>query len=316
MYVQKFPLSPPSLHELAEALRAPLSINYEESSVTVVDCPDLRNAPFGLSSPGLSGDEKVADVGGVPNLFPRPRLDRKWSLLDIAKSMEMGSGKGTLVGAGAGPFHIVGQNSELCADICWQDDGFQGLKDQSRLIKIVREKGTVGVDIGASNACGLMINLFGSRGEPGQVLKITAKRRVGSEKSFTECIQKALAAKYGQTNGISLGGVVLHISGEALYHVMPDFPDDSKLPFQDRGEVDRWLTYHKYNGSIVSMSVLHSADLHKLGLRMEHTHGYSTKGADEGGHYHYDMDEQSEVVEYEAYLNTAKTLYRIDKPEA
>ncbi|KAI9172646.1 Ester hydrolase [Paramyrothecium foliicola] len=315
MKTHSFTLSPPSLDELAATLKAPLAANYKESSVTVVQCPDLRNAPFGLSTEGLAGDEKIADVGGQPNLFPRPRLDSKWSLLEIAKSMDMGSGKGSLLGAGAGPFHVVGQNSEMCADLSWQSEAFGGLLDQSRVIRVDPEEGAVAVDLCVSNACGLMFNLFGSKGDAGPVLRITAKGRKGSEKSFTECIQKALAAAYSDANAVSLGGVVLHKSGKVLYHVMPDFPKEPELPFRDREEVSKWLTYHNYDGPIVCMSVLHSADPHHLDLRMEHTHGFSTEAAEEGGHYHYDLDEQLGTVEYEAYFNTAKTLYRVDRPD-
>lgn len=67
---------------------------------------------------------------------------------------------------------------------------------------------------------------------------------------------------------------------------------------------------------MVCLSVLHSADPEKLGLRMEHTHCFSTD-KDEGGHYHHDSlpdENDDEEIEYEAYFNTAKVLYRIDMP--
>ena len=37
-------------------------------------------------------------------------------------------------------------------------------------------------------------------------------------------------------------------------------------------------------------------------------------GDNTGGHYHYDVDDEEEI-EYEGYFNTARVLYRIDKPE-
>ena len=46
---------------------------------------------------------------------------------------------------------------------------------------------------------------------------------------------------------------------------------------------------------------------------MEHTHCFTTDGSNRGGHYHHDLE--GEDVEYEAYFNTAKVIYRIDKPE-
>ena len=52
-----------------------------EISVEVVTSPDLTQAPFRLATDGLSGHERVAEVGGPPNLAPTPRIDRKYSLL-------------------------------------------------------------------------------------------------------------------------------------------------------------------------------------------------------------------------------------------
>lgn len=315
MQTQKFPLAWPNLEELAEILKAPLEANFAHSTVTVAPCPNLRDAPFYLATEGLSGDEKVADVGGQPNLFPRPRLGCKWSMTEIAKEMEMSSEKGSLVGAGAGPFHVVGQNSELAPNLGWEA-GFQNVTSGTRVAKITRDIGAVSVEKITSSDCALMVNLFGSSGSPGPVLKITAKARTGPEKSFTECIRKGLASAYGDSRAISLGGVFLVKSGRARYHVMPDFPSEQDLPFRDRQGVEEWLTYHEFDAPMVCLSVLHSADPNGLGLRMEHTHAFSPLGKDAGGHYHYDVAGGDEEVEYEAYFNTAKTLYRIDQAGA
>lgn len=314
MDIQKVSLSPPTLEELAGVLQAPLKDNYEDAHVSVVQCPDLRQAPFHLATEGLSGNERCADVGGQPNLFPRPQLDNRWSMTDLAKAMDMESGKGGLLGAGAGPFHIVGQNCELCPNISWKG-GFENTRNETRVAQIDPSSGAASVEKCTSIDCALMVNLYGSTGEAGPVLKVTARGRKGSEKSFTECIQKALAAAYGtESRIISLGGVFVIRSGRARYHIMPDFPAEDRLPFQDRKQVDDWLTYHDFDGPITCLSVLHSADPgKKLGLRIEHTHCFSSLGKDEGGHYHYDIDE-GDVVEYEGYFNTAKAVYRIDKP--
>ena len=51
-----------------------------------------------------------------------------------------------------------------------------------------------------------------------------------------------------------------------------------------------------------------------MDLRMEHTHAFSVTGANAGGHYHYDVEESDEAVEYEAYFNTAKAIFRVDRP--
>ena len=313
MRVETFPLSQPSLEELADKLTAPLAANFEESSVTVVPCPDLRQAPFHLATEGLSGDEKVADVGGQPNLFPRPRLDCRWSLLDLAKGMGMSPEGGSLIGAGAGPFHVIGQNCELCPNLSWEGD-FDHVENSTYFMEVDQGTGQPNVKKSPSLDCGLMVNLFGSSGHPGNVLKITGWNRKGSEKSFTECIRKGLSAAYGDNQTISLGGAFIVKSGKVRYHIMPDFP---KQPFKGRGEVEKWLTYHDFDEPVVCLSVLHSADPgDRMGLRIEHTHGFSATGANCGGHYHYDLDgDDGQVVEYEGYFNIAKVLYRIDRPE-
>lgn len=320
MSTTQHPLSPPPLDEISGVLQKALGANYGNASVAVVKCPDLRKGPFHLAAEGLSGTESVADIGGQPHLFPRPLLNKIYSLLECAELMELPSGHGMLVGAGAGPFHVLGKNSELAPNLSWQDE-YKHVNNLTRYAMVES------VSDGHANAicrqcpstdCALMMNLYGSEGRPGQVLKVTAESRTGSEKSFTDCIRHALHNHYGEQNQISLGGVFVIRKGKALFHVMPDFPPEEELPWKDRHQLNDWLTYHNFSAPIVCLTVLHSADPGKLGLRMEHTHCFSN-GKDEGGHYHFDLsagDDGATDVEYEAYLNTAKTLYRIDKPEA
>ncbi|KAK7180516.1 hypothetical protein DPSP01_006102 [Paraphaeosphaeria sporulosa] len=310
MQTQKVPLSPPTLREIAVALQFPLAANYSHSTVDVVQCPDLRKAPFYLATAGLSGAEKISDVGGQPNLFPTPRLDCKWNLLDIARAMEMAPHGGGLLGAGAGPFHIVGHNCELVPNIAW-NDGFENATNSTYLAQI--RQGEPSVEKSPSLDCALMINLYGSLGHSGPVIKITARGRVGDEKSITELMRKALANAYGDRM-VSLGGVFAVKKGTSKYHIMPDFPPEEELPFKNAKQLNDWLTYHEFEAPVVCLSVLHSADPgKKLGLRMEHTHCASMDGRDVGGHYHGDIN--GEEVEYEGYFNVAKTLYRIEKPE-
>ena len=73
--------------------------------------------------------KKIADVGGQPNLFPRPRLDCIYSMTEIAKAMDMRSDKGSLIGAGAGPYHVIGQNCDLAPNLSWQG-GLENIKNQ------------------------------------------------------------------------------------------------------------------------------------------------------------------------------------------
>lgn len=313
MRIEKFPLLSPSLEELSATLQVALQANYGESKVEVAQCPDLREAPFRLATEGLCGDEKIADVGGQANLFPTPRRDQTWVMSELAQAMEMSDMKGSLIGAGAGPFHLIGQNCELCPNFTWKD-GFENCENGTRYVEIDRDTNSPAVVRSSSLECGLMVNLFGSSGERGSVIKITARGRKGDEGSFTECIRKSLAAAYGNDRTISLGGVFIAKSAKVRYHIMPDFPPAEDLPFKDRSEVTRWLRFYEFDEPIVCMSILHSSDPEgKMDLRIEHSHGFSPEGAQCGGHYHHDIGGDDEAVEYEGYFNTAKMIYRIDR---
>lgn len=226
--------------------------------------------------------------------------------------------RGQLLGAGAGPFHVIGVNSELSPNLAWEN-GFEKCDNLTFYTKFDGEDGKheTRCERCPSEDCALMMNLYGSEGLLGPVLKITARGRKGNQKSFTECIRSTLQETYGDAQPISMGGVFLLKTGKAHFHVMPDFPPASELPFRNAKQLNDWLTYHDFSAPIVCLSVFHSADPgKKLGLRMEHTHCFTTDGSNSGGHYHGDLEvgEGVEEVEYEGYFNVAKTLYRVDKP--
>jgi len=322
MHSIAYELNRPDLEEVQKLLQPAIAANYSHSSVEVIQCPDLRAPPFNLAAEGLSGTPVIADVGGQSNLFPRPQFDKKYSLVDIAKDcMQMSSKQGMLIGAGAAPFHVVGQNAELAPNIAWMD-GYDNLTNLAYVTKVDRSSGRDSITCQKcpSTDCALMMNLFGSSGLPGPVIKITARKRIGKDPCFTDVIRFALHKHFGDDRPVSMGGVFVIRKGKANFHVMPDFPPESKLPFTDREQLNDWLTYHNFsvqgNGSgdeIVCLSVLHSADPdEKMGLRMEHTHCFGRNGR--GGHYHYDVED--EEIEYEGYFNIAEMIYRVDRPES
>lgn len=316
----KLQLSPPSLEDVAQTLAKALPLNYATSSATVVECPDLRQAPFNVACQGLSGAETAADIGGQANLFPKPRTNKTYSLIDCAKVMELSPEKGAIIGAGAGPFHIHGTNSELAPHISWEN-GFDNVTNLTRAAQLSKEGSVLPVCCPPSGTTdfGLMMNLFGSDGLPGPVIKITARGRRGDVSSFTEFIRRSLAKAYGEGRQVSLGGVFLMRSGKAKYHVMPPFSSLGPPPvrFDNQEHLDSWLSYHNFSGPMVCLSVLHSADPEKIGVRLEHTHCFSNE-REEGGHYHYDLQDSpdDEEVDYEAYFNTIKTFYQIDYARA
>lgn len=306
--VRKVPLHPPPLDEVAAAVLNGLQSNFSTSSASVSVPPDLRAPPFHLAGQGLSGNPRVADIGGQVNLFPSFNLDKRYNLLRISELMGMNSG--LLIGAGAGPFFDLGRNIELMPNIAFGSASDRELKNCTRYAKVLDDGSALCEGIGTSTGCALMCNLFGCDGETGPLLHVKVKGRTG-KLNFTEAIQKGLADVYGDRL-VSLGGVFVARSGKLKMHVMPDFPDK---PFKSRDEVDKWLQFFDMETPMVCLSVLHSGDDKDLGLRREHTHCFGADDAGEnrrGGHYHFDLDETMDTVEYEGWFNVAEVLYKID----
>lgn len=306
--VRRVPLHPPPLDEVASAVLNGLQSNFSTSSASISVPPDLCQPPFHLAGPGLSGNTRVADIGGQVNLFPSFNLDKRYDLLNISELMDMK--RGVLIGAGAGPFFDMGRNIELMPNIAFGSAPDRELKNCTRYAKVLDDGSALCEGIGTSTGCALMCNLFGCDGDTGPLLHIKVKGRTG-KLNFTEAIQKGLADVYGDRL-ISLGGVFVARSGKLKMHVMPDFPDK---PFKSRDEVDKWLKFFDMDTPMVCLSVLHSGDDKDLGLRREHTHCF---GADDdketrrGGHYHFDLDETMDTVDYEGWFNVAEVLYKID----
>ncbi|KAE8378675.1 hypothetical protein BDV26DRAFT_187152 [Aspergillus bertholletiae] len=299
--IKKLPLDPPPLTELSQVIGEGLSKGFGHVVANVVPCPDLRQSPFYLAGEGLCGNERIADIGGPPNLRPTPRLDKKYSLPTIMSMIEMQQ-RAFVLGAAGGPFHVIGQNSELMPNLARSNDGEWQNKTH---YATVNDKGQCHLDQvpNDSKEFGLMANLFASDGLPGDVIHIRAKQRIG-DLNFTDAIRDALKVQYGK-QPISIGGIFLVRSGRTKLHVMTDFS-----PNPCPGPDHEWFKYYDAAAPLICLTVFHSVDLEEWDLRMEHTHCFSRHGM--GGHYHYDTT--AEEVEYEAWLNTAKTLYRIDQP--
>ncbi|KAK6071146.1 hypothetical protein SCUP234_09849 [Seiridium cupressi] len=314
--VRKLALSAPTLDEIAEAIGPGLQSTFAESSVHVAPCPDLRQPPFHLAGPGLCGNARIADVGGPFNIRPLPNLSAKYDLLTISELMEMPREGGLLIGAGAGPFHELGTNCELMPNLAYGSaSGSLGqLRNCTRYAKVEEDGKVLCEEIGLSTGFGLMCNLLGCDGQPGPLLHIRAKGRKG-QTNFTQSIQNTLEKFYGDRL-VSLGGVFVISAGDAKLHVMPDFPG---RPFDSDYTVENWLEFFDMKPPLVCLSVLHSGNDQGLDLRMEHTHCFAAEGEEasrRGGHYHYDLEETMQEVEYEGWFNVAETIYRIDSTRA
>ena len=95
----------------------------------------------------------------------------------------------------------------------------------------------------------LLGNLFISKGEGGKVLKVTAKRRTGSEASLVTCMRKALES--GFEAPVGMGGTFLQAAGTVKYHVMPDF---SPCPLNTDEDVANWLKFYEFKAPFVNMA--------------------------------------------------------------
>ncbi|XP_074640706.1 ester hydrolase C11orf54 homolog [Tubulanus polymorphus] len=296
--VTKSTLFSPNLAELAAVLQEGLLKNFADVSVKVVDCPNLTEKPFALTSQGLSGDTKLVDVGGPPHLVPIVMKEKKYNLEQVGR--DCGLKSGAIIGAGAGPFHVVGVNSELIANVKINENGPNEI--MSNISKLSNNDPLLEKLDTADFA--LMGNFFCSDGNPGQVLEVKASKRTGPL-NFVSCIRKCLSDHYGD-KPVGLGGAFVVDQGKVKIHVMPDFCCN---PLNSEEDVNNWLQFYEMKTPFLCVGELVSHDP-GLDLRVEHFHGYNDFG--EGGHYHYDTT--PEEVAYRGYFNVAAHLYRIDPP--
>ena len=167
-------VSPLSLGEIAQAINSALRANYTTAIASVAECPHLREAPYHIAVSGLSGDECIADIGGQSQLFPRPLLDEKYSMLECANAMNMSPKGGALLGAGAAPYLVVGTNAGFAPNLTWETE-FENVENATRVMKVTGE-GSVVCETLDSTECALVMNLFGSTGSTGPVLRVTSAR--------------------------------------------------------------------------------------------------------------------------------------------
>ncbi|XP_037360646.1 ester hydrolase C11orf54-like isoform X2 [Talpa occidentalis] len=203
----------------AAILQKGLEENFADVQVSVVDCPDLTQEPFAFPAKGICGKTRIAEVGGVPYLLPLVNRSRVYDLNRIAKDIKLPGA--FILGAGAGPFHTLGFNSEFMPIV--QTEGghrppvngsyFAHINpaDGGCLLEKYNEKHR---DFG----CALLANLFASEGQPGKVIEVRAKRRTG-KLNFVSCMRQTLEKHYGD-KPVGLGGTFLVQKGRVKTHIM------------------------------------------------------------------------------------------------
>ncbi|KAL8591951.1 hypothetical protein ACOMHN_020429 [Nucella lapillus] len=301
--VTKVQLHVPPMEDIVQVLQSGLQQTFSSVAVSVVDCPDLTQKPFSLSAKGICGKPRLADVGGPPNLVPLVNREKLYHMGDVATLVELPGA--FMVGAGAGPFGVVGANSELICSVHVSEDGRSAVSCHSHVSKIDPKDGSCILDsLKETLNFNLMGNFLCCQGLPGKVLEIKASYRTG-EDNFMSAVRKSLQTRYGD-KPVGLGGVFLIESGKAKVHIMPDF---STTPLDTNEKVNDWLKFFEMDAILVCVGELVSHDP-DLDLRVEHFHCFSDLG--QGGHYHCDTTPAD--VQYRAYFTVAETLYRIDQP--
>ena len=102
--IEKGTFSEFSLDKICEALQIGLSKNYKEVNVSVIDCPNLRN--WDCPAEGISGNQKIIDVGGEPYMHDTKFLGTEFDYKEISKQID--SEKSYALGAGSGAMSCLG----------------------------------------------------------------------------------------------------------------------------------------------------------------------------------------------------------------
>lgn len=302
----------PSLQRVADALQEGLSENYENVSVSVEACPDLRE--WGCATEGMSGRARILDVGGEAYAHNRRFRDNQFSIAAMAECC--GLPDGGVFGAGmASPAVLNGHCGEMIASI--------GLPEtiRSRVARVGQDRECIVEDYVALIHAGLS-NLYLCEGNPGPAIRLEVSRRIGDEASLTQAMRKSLIDNLNAegTQQIALGGVFRIPGGRVRAHVMPDYDCIGFEYFdEERNEAFRdFLQFYEMGPDLLCFSVLWTGDPTGTSLHLrasgEHTHFYARDGKQEAGHYHGDVT--PEAVTYEGYFHPADKVFRINDLES
>lgn len=289
--IQEKALHVPPLEDIVEVLARGLPATFAAVEVSVVDSPDLTQAPYHLTSPGLNGSPKLVEIGGPPYLVPSVQRDKIYDLAALLRHLRRDPA--FLAGAGAGPWPYLGVNCEGIINLSVRN----GSVEQGTRIVSVEPRG-------AETRTALLGNYLLSDGSPGKVIKVVAKNRIG-ESNFITAIRETLKNHYGE-KVVGLGGMFVLRAGSVKFHVMPEF---SAAPLCSDDAVDQWLHYFTMRAPITHVGTLVTGDM-GLDLRVQHFHGFSAHG--HGGHYHCDVSPGA--AHYEGYFVPGGALLRVDQP--
>ena len=173
-----------SLNKISEALQSGLSNNYKVVEVSIVDCPNLRD--WGCPSEGISGNQKIIDVGGEPYMHDPNLIGAEFDYEEISKMI--GSEKSYALGAGSGAMSCLDGH---CGELVINENL---ITDESKSIiaRVGKNKECIAEKYTARKHGGLG-NVFYTDGVKGKVIKIKIKGRSGEQGSLTQAMRKALS---------------------------------------------------------------------------------------------------------------------------
>jgi hypothetical protein len=299
-----------SLNKISEALQSGLSNNYKVVEVSIVDCPNLRD--WDCPSEGISGNQKIIDVGGEPYMHDPKLIGAEFDYEEISKMI--GSEKSYALGAGSGAMSCLDGH---CGELVINENL---ITDESKSIiaRVGKNKECIAEKYTARKHGGLG-NVFYTDGVRGKVIKIKIKGRSGEQGSLTQAMRKALSDNLQIKNNdhMALAGVFRILNGKIRSHVQPDYKDikhEYYDPEQMKCVKDFLQFYEPVGPELQGYCVLWTGDPTggNLNLREsgEHTHFHSYTKENIAGHYHFDVTPNE--IEYEGYFNTAAEVHRVN----
>lgn len=308
MSVRAETLLKPTLEVLKNVLTTKLESTFEECSVDIVNCPDLRE--LGYAQAGLGGRNIVVDVGGEALSHNPKNYDIHFPLRDIAAACGMPDA--TLTGAGA--CHGTALNGHQ-GEAMWTAD-LKNQRNNSIALRVKEDGSSSGSQYDL--VMGGLGNLHLSDGVANTpVIRLRLrKRKLGSDFSVTIQMRNALREAFPD-EVCGLAGVLRVLNGKVKTHVQPDYCNCPAHYFDcAKGETckDFLQMYPEVEGEMLGCFSLWSNDPTGGAMHCrsscEHTHLVGVHDMNIGGHYHGDVS--PETIEYEAYLVPADTFVRYE----
>ena len=210
--IEKAQFAKTSLEQISEALKKGLQKNYKSVEISIVDCPNLKQ--WDCPAEGLSGNQKIIDVGGEPYMHDKKLIGAEFDYEEIAK--KIGSEKSYALGAGSGAMSCLGGH---CGELVINENL---ITNESRsIIAQVDENQKCKSSKYTARKHGGLGNIYYSDGNPGKVIKIMIKGRSGNQGSLPQAMRTALKENLSTENDnhFAVAGVFRILNGKIKSHV-------------------------------------------------------------------------------------------------